>query len=96
MTNKQQYVERKKYKKEQIYDDKDENGNYLNTVEVIGAKFTNLTDSQRQLINKYGVSAQLYSGEGHASEDVESATINMDFLGERPLNVIWKKDMNQF
>ena len=68
-----------------IYDDGDNN-----VVTVTGAKFTNLTAEQQELVNKYEITAVLPSGD--PSIDVKSAIINTDFLGERPLTVEWNNE----
>lgn len=68
-----------------IYDDGDNN-----VVTVTGAKFTNLTAEQQELVNKYEITVVLPSGD--PSIDVKSAIINTDFLGERPLTVEWNNE----
>lgn len=68
-----------------IYDDGDNN-----VVKVTGAKFTNLTEKQQELVEKYGITAVLPSGD--PATDVKSAIINTDFLGERPLTVEWNNE----
>lgn len=68
-----------------IYDDGDNN-----VVTVTGAKFTNLTEKQQELVEKYEITAVLPSGD--PATDVKSAIINTDFLGERPLTVEWNNE----
>ena len=68
--------------KKNIYDD----GNN-NVVNVIGVKFTDLTDEQQSIIEKYGIEVVLPSDD--VKKDIKSATIDTSFLGERPLSVEW-------
>ena len=68
--------------KKNIYDDGDNN-----VVNVIGVKFTDLTDEQQSIIEKYGIEVVLPSDD--VKKDIKSATIDTSFLGERPLSVEW-------
>lgn len=68
--------------KKNIYDDGDNN-----VVNVIGVKFTDLTDEQQSIIKEYGIEVVLPSDD--VKKDIKSATIDTSFLGERPLSVEW-------
>ena len=52
---------------------------------VTGVEFTDLTKEQQEYVTKYGISVSC-----DPKEDVESAKIDMNFLGSRPVKVIWK------
>ena len=52
---------------------------------VIGVEFTDLTTEQQAYIKKYGISLNC-----DLEKDIASAKIDMNFLGERPVQVIWK------
>lgn len=54
---------------------------------MIGVKFTDLTDEQQSIIEKYGIEVVLPSDD--VKKDIKSATIDTSFLGERPLSVEW-------
>lgn len=58
--------------KKNIYDD----GNN-NVVNVIGVKFTDLTDEQQSIIEKYGIEVVLPSDD--VKKDIKSATIDTSF-----------------
>lgn len=68
--------------KKNIYDDGDNN-----VVNVIGVKFTDLTDEQQALIKKYDI--EIVASSDDVKKDIKSATIDTSFLGERPLSVEW-------
>lgn len=55
-----------------------------NTVNVDSFTFTDLTEKQRSMIDKYGITVSF------EKDDIESATVNMDYLGQRPVTVKWK------
>lgn len=55
-----------------------------NNVVVTGAEFINLSAEEQNLIEKYNITINC-----DPDRDVESATIDMDFLGERPVDIKW-------
>lgn len=52
---------------------------------VTGVDFTDLTKEQQEYVKTYKISICC-----DPSKDIESAKIDMNFLGNRPVNVIWK------
>lgn len=58
-----------------------------NNVVVTGAEFINLSAEEQNLIEKYNITINC-----DPDSDVESATIDMDFLGERPVDIKWTKE----
>lgn len=54
---------------------------------VTGAEFTGLTAEQQAYVEKYGLSISC-----DPTKDVESAKIDMNFLGDRPVTVVWKNE----
>ena len=65
-----------------IYDDGDNN-----KVTINGAKIVNQTKETQELIDKYGIKAVC-----NPETDIESATVDTSFLGQRPLTVKWIKE----
>ena len=65
--------------KTNIYDDGDNN-----KVTINGAKIVNQTKETQELIDKYGIKAVC-----NPETDIESATVDTSFLGQRPLTVKW-------
>lgn len=68
--------------KTNIYDDGDNN-----KVTINGAKIVNQTEETKELIDKYGIKAIC-----NPETDIESATVDTSFLGQRPLTVKWIKE----
>lgn len=68
--------------KTNIYDDGDNN-----KVTINGAKIVNQTEETKELIDKYGIKAIC-----NPETDIESATVDTSFLGQRPLTVKWSKE----
>ena len=68
--------------KTNIYDDGDNN-----KVTINGAKIVNQTKETQELIDKYGIKAVC-----NPETDIESATVDTSFLGQRPLTVKWIKE----
>ena len=68
--------------KTNIYDDGDNN-----KVTINGAKIVNQTEETKELIDKYGIKAVC-----NPETDIESATVDTSFLGQRPLTVKWIKE----
>ena len=68
--------------KTNIYDDGDNN-----KVTINGAKIVNQTEETKELIDKYGIKAIC-----NPETDMESATVDTSFLGQRPLTVKWIKE----
>lgn len=68
--------------KTNIYDDGDNN-----KVTINGAKIVNKTEETKELIDKYGIKAIC-----NPETDIESATVDTSFLGQRPLTVKWIKE----
>ena len=68
--------------KTNIYDDGDNN-----KVTINGAKIVNQTKETQELIEKYGIKAVC-----NPETDIESATVDTSFLGQRPLTVKWIKE----
>lgn len=68
--------------KTNIYDDGDNN-----KVTINGAKIVNQTKETQKLIDKYGIKAVC-----NPETDIESATVDTSFLGQRPLTVKWIKE----
>lgn len=52
---------------------------------VTGVEFTDLTAEQQAYVEKYGISLNC-----DLEKDIESAKIDMNFLGVRPVQVTWK------
>lgn len=52
---------------------------------VTGVEFTDLTAEQQAYVEKYGISLNY-----DLEKDIESAKIDMNFLGVRPVQVTWK------
>ncbi len=48
--------------------------------------FVDLTEAQKKLIADYGIHISC-----NPSEDIQSAAIDMNFIGERPVTIDWKK-----
>lgn len=69
-------------KQTSIYDDGDNN-----KVTINGAKIVNQTEETKELIDKYGIKAVC-----NPETDIESATVDTSFLGQRPLTVKWIKE----
>lgn len=68
--------------KTNIYADGDNN-----KVTINGAKIVNQTEETKELIDKYGIKAIC-----NPKTDIESATVDTSFLGQRPLTVKWIKE----
>ncbi len=57
-----------------------------NQAKVTGVVFTDLTQDQQRYIDDYGISISC-----NPAADVESAVIDMNFIGQRPVTITWNK-----